>query len=452
MLKLTSLGGAGTVTGSKHLLTHEGKRILIDCGLFQGLKNLRELNWTPLPVKPSSIDAVVLTHAHLDHSGYLPKLVRDGFRGNIFATDTTRDVAELILKDSGYLQEKDAEYANRKGFSKHKPALPLYGVHDAERALERFSSVPFGQPLQLPGGAILMFRHAGHILGAATADIDWGSKRIVFSGDLGRYGDPVMHDPEPISEADYIVIESTYGDRIHEPGDPTELLGTVIERTVRRGGTVVIPAFAVGRAQSLLYHLWKLRSSGRLSKIPIYLDSPMAISSTDLLHVHRDDHRLSPEDCDTICGIATYTRDVEESKAITASPYPKVVISASGMATGGRVLHHLKAFAPDQKNTILFSGFQAAGTRGRAMLKGAREIKIHGQWIPVLAEVADLPALSAHADSDELMRWLSGFRHAPARTFIVHGEAEAAEALRVRIDKDMGWNASVPRQDQAFDL
>ena len=452
MVKLTFLGGAGTVTGSKHLLTHAGKRILIDCGLFQGLQNLRELNWTPLPVKPSSIDAVVLTHAHLDHSGYLPKLLRDGFRGNIFATDATRDVAELILKDSGYIQEKDAEYANRKGFSEHKPALPLYGLHDAERALERFSSVPFDKAVQLPGGAMLMFRHAGHILGAATADIEWSGKRIVFSGDLGRYGDPVMLDPELVPEADYIVVESTYGNRIHEPVDPTDLLGSIIERTVQRGGTVVIPAFAVGRAQSLLYHLWKLRSAGRLSKIPIYLDSPMAINATDLLHAHRDDHRLAPADCDTICGIATYTRDVEGSKAITASPYPKVVISASGMATGGRVLHHLKAFAPDRKNTILFSGFQAAGTRGRAMLEDAREIKIHGQWIPVQAEVDDLPALSAHADSDELMRWLSGFRHAPAHTFIVHGEAEAAEALRVRIDKDLGWNASVPRQDQAFDL
>jgi metallo-beta-lactamase family protein len=452
VLTLTSLGGAGTVTGSKHLLTHDGKRILIDCGLFQGLKNLRELNWTPLSVKPSSIDAVVLTHAHLDHSGYLPKLVRDGFRGNIFASDATRDVAELILKDSGYLQEKDAEYANRKGFSKHKPALPLYGVHDAERALERFSAVPFGKVVKLPGGASLMFRHAGHILGAATADIDWGGKRIVFSGDLGRYGDPVMHDPEPVSEADYVVIESTYGDRTHEPGDPTELLGSVVERTVRRGGTVVIPAFAVGRAQSLLYHLWQLRSGGRLSKVPIHLDSPMAISATDLLHAHRDDHRLSPEECDAICGIATYTRDVEGSKAITANPYPKVVISASGMATGGRVLHHLKAFAPDQKNTILFSGFQAAGTRGRAMLQGAREVKIHGQWIPVVAELADLPALSAHGDSNELMRWLSGFRHAPARTFIVHGESDAGEALRVRIDRDLGWDATVPRQDQVFNL
>ena len=452
MLKLTFLGGAGTVTGSKHLLTHDDKHILIDCGLFQGLKNLRELNWTPLAIKPSSIDAVVLTHAHLDHSGYLPKLVRDGFRGNIFATGATRDVAALILKDSGYIQEKDAEYANRKGFSKHKPALPLYGLHDAERALERFSSVPFGKAVQLPGGATLVFRHAGHILGAATADIEWGGKRIAFSGDVGRYGDPMMLDPVHVPEADYVVIESTYGNRIHEPSDPTELLGSVIERTVQRGGTVVIPAFAVGRAQSLLFHLWKLRSAGRLSTLPIYLDSPMAISATDLLHAHRDDHRLSPKDCDAICDIATYTRDIEGSKGITASSYPKVVISASGMATGGRVLHHLKAFAPEHKNTILFSGFQAAGTRGRAMLQGAREIKIHGQWTPVLAEVSDLPALSAHADSDELMRWLSGFRHAPARTFIVHGEADAAEALRVRIDKDLGWNATVPRQDQAFDL
>lgn len=452
MLNLTSLGGAGTVTGSKHLLTHNGKRILIDCGLFQGLKNLRELNWAPLPIKPSSIDAVVLTHAHLDHSGYLPKLVKDGFRGSIFATDATRDVAELILRDSGYLQEKDAEYANRKGFSKHKPAMPLYGLRDAERALERFSSVPFGKPIQLPGGATLMFRHAGHILGAATADIDWGGKRIVFSGDLGRYSDPMMHDPESVSEADYIVIESTYGDRIHEQSDPTEMLGSVIERTVQRGGTVVIPAFAVGRAQSLLYHLWKLRSSGRLSTIPIYLDSPMAISATKLLHAHPDDHRLSPDDCDSVCDVATYTRDVEASKEISASSFPKVVISASGMATGGRVLHHLKAFASDRKNTILFSGFQAAGTRGRAMLQGAREIKIHGSWIPVAAEVADLPALSAHADSDELMRWLSGFRHAPARIFIVHGEAEAAEALRVRFRRELEWDASVPRQDQVFDL
>lgn len=452
MLTLTSLGGAETVTGSKHLLTNRDKRILIDCGLFQGLKNLRELNWEPLSVAPSNIDAVVLTHAHLDHSGYLPKLVRDGFRGRIYATAATRDVAELILLDSGHLQEKDAEYANRKGFSKHKPALPLYGVRDAERALEFFSVVPFGTTIQLPGGANLTFRYAGHILGAATADIKWEGRHIAFSGDLGRYDDPVMHDPQAITEADYIVIESTYGNRIHEATDSTERLGSVIERTVQRGGTVVIPAFAVGRAQSLLYHLWKLKTAGRIANIPIYLDSPMAINATDLLHAHRADHRLAPEICSAICAIATYTRDVEGSKAITANAYPKIVISASGMATGGRVLHHLKAYAPNQKNTILFSGFQAAGTRGRSMLEGSTEIKIHGEWIPVRAEVDDLPMLSAHADSNELMRWLSGFRREPSQVFIVHGETEAAEALRVRIDKDLRWNATVPRQNRVFDL
>lgn len=452
MLTLTSLGGAGTVTGSKHLLTNRNKRILVDCGLFQGLKNLRELNWEPLAVAPSNIEAVVLTHAHLDHSGYLPKLVRDGFRGRIFTTAATRDVAELILLDSGHLQEKYAEYANRKGFSKHKPALPLYGIRDAERALEFFSVVPFGKTMQLPGGANLTFRHAGHILGAATADIEWGGQRIVFSGDLGRYDDPMLNDPEPVPEADYIVIESTYGNRIHNGADSTELLGSIIERTVERGGTVIIPAFAVGRAQSLLYHLWKLKTEGRIARTPIYLDSPMAIDATDLLHAHRADHRLTPEVCTAICAIATYTRDVEESKAITASPYPKVVISASGMATGGRVLHHLKSYAPDQKNTILFSGFQAAGTRGRFMLEGSTEIKIHGEWIPVRAKVDNLPTLSAHADGNELMRWLGGFRNGPSKVFVVHGEAEAAEALRVRIDKDLGWNATVPRQNQVFDL
>ena len=452
MLTLTFLGGASTVTGSKHLLTHGDTRILIDCGLFQGLKNLRELNWQDLPVKASSIDAVVLTHAHLDHSGYLPKLVRDGFRGRIYATAATCDVARLILKDSGFLNERDADFANRQGFSKHKPALPLYGVRDAERAIEAFSIVPFDDAAELPGGARLTFRRAGHILGAAVAQIEWAGRRIACSGDLGRYGDPVMLDPASIAEADYVLIESTYGNRTHDPADATDALGAVIERTVQRGGTVVIPAFAVGRAQSLLYHLWKLKRAGRLVHVPIYLDSPMAIAATGLLHAHHDDHRLTSGECDEVCAIATYTREVEESKAISASDWPKVVISASGMATGGRVLHHLKAFAPDPKNLILLSGFQAAGTRGRAMSQGAREVKIHGQWIPVRAEVDELSMLSAHADADELMRWLGGFRKAPARVFIVHGEADASEALRGRIDRELGWDAVVPRQDQVFEL
>ncbi|MEO5322994.1 MBL fold metallo-hydrolase [Mesorhizobium sp. CC13] len=452
MLTLSSLGGAGTVTGSKHLLSHQGSRILVDCGLFQGLKNLRELNWAQLPVEASSIDAVVLTHAHLDHSGYLPKLVRDGFRGPIFATAATKDVSELILMDSAHLQEKDAEYANRKGYSKHKPALALYGVADAERALSLFRPVSFDKPVKLPGGATATYRHAGHILGAATVDIEWADRRVVFSGDLGRYDDPMLPDPVAVPEADYVIVESTYGNRVHEAGDPSELLGAIIERTVRRGGTLLIPAFAVGRAQSLLYHLWKLKTAGRLPDVPVFLDSPMAIDATELLHTHSADHRLPPEVCDAICAVATYTRDVEASKAITASRYPKIVISASGMATGGRVLHHLKANAPSPKNTILFGGFQAAGTRGRALVQGAQEIKIHGEWIPVRAEIAELPMLSAHADSNELVRWLSGFRKRPNRVFIVHGEDEASEALRVRIDRELGWEATTPRQDQVFEL
>ncbi|WP_375547622.1 MBL fold metallo-hydrolase [Oceanicaulis alexandrii] len=452
MLTLTCLGGAGTVTGSKHLLTHQGRRILIDCGLFQGLKNLRELNWAPLPIDPSSIDAIVLTHAHLDHCGYLPRLIADGFAGPVFATPATCDVAELILRDSGYLQEKDAEYANRKGFTRHSPALPLYDLEQAEQSLGHFTPTAFGHVTTLPGGAKLVFRRAGHILGAATAEIEWGGRRIVFSGDLGRYGDGMMVDPEPVERADYVVIESTYGDRLHTPGDPIEQLGDIIERTIKRGGNVLIPSFAVGRAQLLLYYLWRLKQAGRLNSVPIYLDSPMAIDATGLLHAHIDDHRLDRDSCRNMCAIAEYTRSVDQSKAVTASPYPKVVISASGMATGGRVLHHLKALGGDPRNTILFAGYQAAGTRGRALLNGKREVKIHGKWIAIEAEIADLSQLSAHADSDELIRWLSGFKTAPAEVFVVHGEPESSDALRVRIKRELGWDARAPRQDQVFEL
>jgi metallo-beta-lactamase family protein len=452
MLTLTSLGGAGTVTGSKHLLRSGQHRLLVDCGLFQGLKALRLLNWKPLPVDPASIDAVLLTHAHLDHCGYLPRLVREGFRGPIFCTDATLDVARLILRDAGHLQEKDAEYANRKGFSKHHPALPLYTVRDAERALKQFRPVDVHKPVALPGGASATFRWAGHILGASTIEVAWKGKTIVFSGDLGRYNDPVMVDPEPVPEADYVVVESTYGDRLHGRRNATEALGKVVERTVARGGTVIIPAFAVGRAQQLLYHLWKLKQAGRLGLVPVYLDSPMAIDASELLGKHAADLRLPPPICRAVCGVAEYVRDVERSKAITASPMPKVIISASGMATGGRVLHHIRAFAPERRNTILFSGFQAAGTRGRSMLEGAREVKMFGQWIPVRAEVADLPMLSAHADAEEITRWLSGFRRPPKMTFIVHGEPSASDALRVRIGRTLEWETTVPLQGDTHTL
>lgn len=452
MVRLTSLGGAGTVTGSKHLLEHEGSRLLVDCGLFQGQKELRLKNWQPLPIKPSSIDAVILTHAHLDHSGYLPSLVRDGFRGPIYATPATIDVARLILLDSAYLQEKDAEFANRHGFSKHRPALPLYTRADAERALDRFRPVDFHRQIGVPGGFELQFRRAGHILGAATADVRVGGLSVLFSGDLGRYGDALMHDPEPVERADYLVVESTYGNRTHPDVGPAEALGEVVERTVRRGGTVIIPAFAVGRAQSLLYHLWRLKQAGHLGLVPIYVDSPMATDATALLHQHRADHRLAPEVCSEVCATATYVRDVAASKQLSANRMPKVIISASGMASGGRVLHHIKAFGDDPRNTILFSGFQAAGTRGRAMIEGQRQVKIHGGWIDIRAEVADLEMLSAHADANEIMRWLSGFQTPPKATFIVHGEPSASEALRQRIEADISWKCSVAQMGGRHEL
>jgi metallo-beta-lactamase family protein len=452
MPTLTFLGGAGTVTGSKHLLAHGDTRLLVDCGLFQGLKNLRELNWQRLPLEARSIDAVILTHAHLDHSGYLPRLVQDGFRGHILASAATRDVAALILRDSAHLQERDAELANRHGFSRHHPALPLYGVQDAERAIKAFAKVRLHQQTALPGGAALLLRRAGHILGAATVQIDIGGRRVVFSGDLGRHDDPVMHDPEDVPEADYVVIESTYGNRRHIGGDPLQSLTEVVERTVQRGGTVVIPAFAVGRAQALIHYLWQMRQHQALRDLPVYLDSPMAASASQLLHKYPGEHKLSRGDYEAACAAVRYVSSVEESMALSASPEPKVIVSASGMATGGRVLHHIAAFGPSTRNTLLFSGFQAAGTRGRKLLEGAREVRIHGQWIPVNAEVAELPMLTAHADCDGLLRWLAGFARPPQRVFIVHGEPEASEALRERIERDLQWPAIVPMQYQEFEL
>lgn len=451
-LTLRSLGGAETVTGSKHLIDVDGTRVLVDCGLFQGLKHLRERNWAPLAAPPESIDAVVLTHAHLDHSGYLPKLVGDGFRGVAHCTEATAALCDILLKDSAEIAEKDAEYANRKGFSKHAPALPLYTRRDAERALEHLKPTPFGAEFEIARDCGLTFRRAGHILGAATATLKVGEMTLVFSGDLGRYDDSVMPDPEPVAQADYVIVESTYGDRTHAKTNPVAELGDIIERTVRRGGTVVIPAFAVGRVQSLLYHLWLLKRSGRLGATPIFLDSPMAISATELLRAHPEDHKLGAEAIGGSCAVATYTRDVQASKAITANPMPKVVIAGSGMATGGRVVHHIRTFAPDPRSTILFAGYQAIGTRGARLLAGETELKMFGDWIPVRAEIASLPQLSAHADADEIMRWLSGFQKPPRRLFIVHGEPAASEALRTRVERDLGWKANVVDPLFSYDL
>jgi metallo-beta-lactamase family protein len=354
------------------------------------------------------------------------------------------ELCQILLRDSGFLQEKDAEYANRHGFSKHKPALPLYTLKDAEAALPHFSPVPFHQPYAVDDGPTIRLRHAGHILGAATIECDWDGNKIVFSGDLGRFNDAMMLDPEPVSSADYLIVESTYGNRRHDQTDPQEALAKVINRTTARGGTVVIPAFAVGRVQSLLYHLERLSAAGRLVNVPIFLDSPMAINASEMLCTHLDDHRLPADACIKACEIAHYVRDVEESKALTNNPVPKVIVSASGMATGGRVLHHLKRYAPDRRSTILFAGFQAAGTRGAAMVAGIDSIKIHGEDVPVRAEVQNLSMLSAHADADEILHWLGGFKTSPRMTFISHGEPEASDALRQRIDRELGWSCRIP--------
>ncbi|HEX2724634.1 MAG TPA: MBL fold metallo-hydrolase [Beijerinckiaceae bacterium] len=451
-LTLSFLGGAGTVTGSRYLLDDGEHRVLLDCGLFQGLKQLRLRNWAPFPVPPKTISAAVLTHAHLDHSGFLPGLVRDGFAGKVHCSDATRELCEILLADSARLQEQDAQYANRRGFSKHRPALPLYTVNDAERALARLSPMPFDTEREVTGGLKVRLRRAGHLLGAAIVECAWRGTKLVFSGDLGRYDDPMMLDPSPVEHADYIVVESTYGDRRHDRGDPQVALAEIIERTTGRGGTVIVPAFAVGRAQSLLYHLEQLKSAGRLANVPIFLNSPMAVDASDILCRHMDDQRLSQAACRAACGVAEYVREVEASKALNENPVPKVIVSASGMATGGRVLHHLKRYAPDPRNTILFAGFQAAGTRGAAMLAGAETVKIHGEYIPVRAEVKNLPMLSAHADAEEILRWLRNFRRPPRMTFVTHGEPTASDVLRRRIQDELGWQATVPEHLEKANL
>jgi metallo-beta-lactamase family protein len=451
LLTLTTLGAAGTVTGSRHLLDHDNGRLLIDCGLFQGGRELRELNWQRFPVPPHSIDQIVLTHAHVDHSGYIPKLVRDGFSGPIYATPATIDMCRLLLLDSAHLQEKDAEFANRHGFSRHRPALPLYTAEDAERALKQFEPVEFHEPVEF-SGVRLLFRRAGHILGAATAEIHASGRSIAFSGDLGRYNDPIMLPPESVPAADFLLIESTYGDRLHGEEDPQAELAAVITRTVRRGGTVVIPAFAVGRTQALLFHLWNLKRSGDLGLVPVYVDSPLATNVTALVAAHRADHKLTPEVCKEAFGLASYVRDVEESKALSASPVPKIIIAGSGMATGGRVIHHIKAFGRNARNTILFAGFQAGGTLGRRLVDGERQVKIHGAWMEIRAEIANLQMLSAHADRDELLRWCGGFGSPPARAFVVHGEPAGSAVLANRLQADLGWRVSVPELGQHFDL
>ena len=443
-ITLTFMGAVGTVTGSKYLLEFKGTRILVDCGLFQGFKQMRLRNWARLPVDPKSIETVVLTHAHLDHSGYLPLLVRNGFSRSVLCTEATYDLCEVLLTDSGFLQEREAELANRYGYSKHHPAFPLYTEQDARAALTHFTPAPFNSVQPAVGEFEIMFHRAGHILGAAIVQLTAGGTTVTFSGDLGRPGSVTMPDPTAIRTTDFLVVESTYGDRQHDPSNPDDVLTDIIKRTVGRGGSVLIPSFAVGRTQTILYHLHRIREAGRIPNVPVFLDSPMAIDASDIFCNHPGDHRLTAHEARAACGVAHYVRSVEESKALVEDPMPKVVISASGMATGGRVLHYLKQFAPNHKNTILFAGFQAGGTRGAAITEGAEKVKIHGAYVPIRAEVDNLQMLSAHADSGEIMEWLKNFDRPPKRTFVTHGEPAAADALRHRIEEELGWPCTVP--------
>lgn len=453
-MKLTFLGATGTVTGSKYLLEDSSQKFLIDCGLFQGLKELRLRNWEQLPVNPTSIDAVILTHAHIDHSGYLPLLIKNGFKGPIYCSTATADLCDILLPDSGYLHEEDAARANKYGYTKHKPALPLYTQEDAYNALEQIKPVTFGDEHYLNDALSFRLTHAGHILGAACITVSDGMTSLTFSGDLGRLNDPVMNPPAYIQETDYLILESTYGDRLHDPTDPLEQLEKIITKTVARGGTVIIPAFAVGRAQSLMYYIYELKKKGRIPNIPVYLDSPMAISATKLLQQHHAEHRLSRGQCDAICSSVFYTQTVEQSKAIynKNNGLPSIILSASGMATGGRVLHHLKHFIGDPKNTVILAGFQAAGTRGARLAHGETEIKIHGHLYPVCAEIQKLDTMSAHADYQEILEWLGHFREPPRKTFLTHGEPEAASSLKFKIEEHLGWNVEIPEYSQTESL
>ena len=451
-MRIRFLGATGTVTGSKYLIQAAGRSVLVDCGLFQGYKQLRLRNWAPLPIDPSKLDAVLLTHAHLDHSGYLPLLVRNGFRGSVYASEATRDLSAILLPDSGHLQEEEARYANERGFSKHKPALPLYTEQDARRCVAAFEPVEFDTKLEILQGVDVTFRPAGHILGSATVELSAENCSIAFSGDLGRPEDLIMKPPVPVRQADYLVLESTYGDRLHQREDPLAKLADVVNRTAARGGVVLIPAFAVGRVQELLYALHLLKSSRRIPDLPAYLNSPMAIDATDIYHRHREEHRLSPEECKAMCTAARFVNSVEESKALNRKTGPMIIISASGMATGGRILHHLKAFAPDPRNTILLAGFQAGGTRGAAIAAGAEAVKIHGEAVAIHAEVASLGQLSAHADWAEILEWLGGFAQPPRATFLTHGEPQASDALRKHIEEQLRWECSIPDYLQAIEL
>lgn len=449
MPTLTFLGGTGTVTGSRFLVEHGSRRLLVECGLYQGLRDLRRQNWQPFGVDASSLDTVVITHAHLDHSGYLPRLVREGFRGPVLCTPDTAELVAIVLRDSAHLQEEDAAYAQRAGYSKHHPPLPLYDSADAEKAIALLSPVPFDQQAPVDGGSVVL-RPAGHILGSATALVEVGGRRVLFSGDLGRPTHPLLRPPAAPPATDTVVVESTYGNRTHPPADLAVLAGAV-RRTVRRGGVVLVPAFAVDRTEVVLVALDRLRQAGDIPAVPVFVDSPMALESLRVyrcaLREGRPDVRPDVRGALDL-GDVLEVRSPEESAELNEPRFPCIVVSASGMATGGRVVHHLRHQLPDSRNTVILTGFQAAGTRGRDLLDGARQLKMHGRYVPVRAEVVDVPDFTCHADADELVAWLRRVPESPEAVFVVHGEPDASAALGERITDELGHLAVVPRSGE----
>lgn len=445
-MELQFLGGAGTVTGSRYLLTDDKHKLLVDCGLYQGVKTLRRRNWARFPVDPAALDAVVLTHGHIDHSGYLPALVKQGFRGRIYCAKATHDLCRVLLPDAGYLQEEDAKYARRKRFSRHENPEPLFTEKDAWEALKHFESVHYHESFEPVRGMTVHLTPAGHILGSACVHVHHAAsnRTVVFSGDVGRQHDPIMRAPEPLSKADVLICESTYGDRLHDASDPEQILTDIITETSARGGIVLIPAFAVGRAQMLLYLIHKLMQEHRIPRLPVYLNSPMAIKATEIFCHHHKEHRLSTDDCALIDHNTEFVKSVEQSIELNSQRFPSIIISASGMASGGRVLHHLKTLLPNPRNSIVFAGFQAPGTRGDALVNGAESVKIHGEYWPVKADIFNLDSLSAHGDYQEILDWLGQGTLSPDRVYVTHGEPLASDIMRKRIRDRFGWDACVP--------
>lgn len=462
--KLSFFGATGTVTGSRHMLEIDDKKMLIDCGLFQGLKKTRIRNWEPFPIPPADLDIILLTHAHIDHSGYIPRFCKEGFSGKIYCTHATHELSKIMLMDSGHLQEEDAKWANKKHFSKHTPAMPLYTQQDAEKSLKQFESFHYGEDIHITDNVRVKFKDAGHILGSSFVDIkikeDNKTKKIFFSGDLGSPLRPILHDPVQAYEVDYLILESTYGDRLHTDSHSSrdQELARVINDSVKRGGMLIIPSFAVERSQELLYYIRVLEQKNEIPSVPVYLDSPMAINSTKVfekmtslydfqakLELLDNKKILSPKQI-------TYTKDVNDSKALADVKGPAIIISASGMLQGGRILHHLQQRLSKPENTVLFVGYQAEGTRGRSLLEGKKEVKIHGQKISVNAKIENISGFSGHADYNEIIAWLMGFNRPPKKTFIVHGEPDASKALSEKIKSKFGWDTVIPEFEQSFEL